>query len=71
VRAVRHAMTGRWQPFLTGKLDALYSLKRIRERRACARRLRPRGSVLNLGLQWTTKVFTRGLKFLKTRQNAG
>ena len=71
LRAVRHALTGRWQPFLAGKLDALRSLRRIRERRRFARSLRPNRNAPNLGLQWTWRVFARGMKFLKTRQNAG
>jgi GT2 family glycosyltransferase len=71
VRLLRHAMTGRLAPFVRGKFEALYSMRQIRRRRIAARRLIPSGAKLDLGLQWTWRVFTRGVRFLKSRQNAG
>jgi GT2 family glycosyltransferase len=71
VRLLRHIATGRWRPFWKGKTEALISIQRILERRAFARSLGPRRGSPRLALQWTWKVFTNGMEFLKRRTNSG
>jgi len=71
VRLLRHALTGRLRPFIEGKREAFSALAQIRRRRTATQRLLPRGTRPDLALQWTLRVFTHGVRFLKSRQNEG
>lgn len=71
VRGVRHALTGRFSPFVRGKLDALRSEHLIRQRRAAVRRLaRTAVRPCDLAVQHSWSVVGQGVEWLRRRRCA-
>lgn len=68
IRLVRHAMTGRLDPFIQGKVEAWRMRGWIRERRRFAQTLAPEGRAPVLCLDWSWRYVGHGVTWLRKQR---
>ena len=68
VRFLRHLTTGRFLPYVSGKWDAFRMIGWILKRRRNTAKI-VSSNPIRLNLDWSLNVFTRGVRWLKKRQN--